>query len=131
MRRLYDPILAGTPITSERLQKFLIDNRDELGLRFVELRPDGNTRRETVRVGEPIRPLPHELPDLAGGPWQSERFDDRIRVFARTPPPRPRTMRSQQRHCRRHRSSALRIWSSSSSQSSEISCARTPSAPLL
>jgi two-component system sensor histidine kinase HydH len=89
MRRLYDPMLAGTPLTTERLQKFLIDNRDELGLRFVEIRPDGNTRRETVRVGNPIRPLPEELPDLAGGPWQSERSGDRIRVFARTPPPRP------------------------------------------
>jgi two-component system sensor histidine kinase HydH len=91
LRRLYDPLLADTPITNERLQKFFVDNKEELGLRFVEIRSNGTTRLETLRAGSPAAPLPDPLPEPPSkrGPWQTVRIGDRIRVFARTPPPAP------------------------------------------
>lgn len=90
IRRLYEPMVGGTPFTQERLQKFLRDNYEELGLRFIEIRPDDHVQLETVRAGTPSRPLPKELPELANNPWRSERFGEIIRIFARTPPPPPR-----------------------------------------
>jgi two-component system sensor histidine kinase HydH len=89
LRRLYDPLLADTPLTRERLQKFLAENKDELGLRFVEVRANGTTRLETLRAGSPAGALPDPLPEPPSkrGPWQTFRVGDRIRVIARTPPP--------------------------------------------
>ncbi len=91
LRRLYEPLLADKPITHERLQKFLVDNKDELGLRFVEIRANGTTRLETIRVGSPGAPLPDPLPEPPSkrGPWQTVRIGERLRIFARTPPPTP------------------------------------------
>jgi two-component system sensor histidine kinase HydH len=88
LRRLYDPLLDDKPFTNERLQKFFIENEQELGLRFVEIRANGTTRLETIRAGGPAGPLPDPLPEPPSkrGPWQV-RVGDRIRVFARTPLP--------------------------------------------